>query len=591
MNKKMSLSFTKALPIFFILQVAILITLMKLSERIKAKSKVRIPSNVSAIMIKIFYVLFIIGGFATTCMNFRDTYLYNLLILLLPSVLILLVVSNFSSKFTFATVIMWHYMLIAPEIKGDLISVTEGVHMTRTMVVYGRWLPELAHNPAYNPFPTIAFVRAALSFMTGLPWYSQITAWIILIAILIGFDSAIYVFSSKISLDNRVGIIAVIIFTLTPYLSITSHAYQVPATLFWLLSTYMLIQQLRSFQHRYAILATLFFFSAILTHPTAYIAMILPAAFLLVKYLGGIANFKLPKREYLNMTTTAMPILIIGLTRFAFESMYAYYVGKMFIDTIEDLALRIFLGEEIEIKSTLYEYGGVPFYQAFLWCITASLACALIIHDLMKKSVNPILFSLFLTACMFMGIGYVAAVIVRGTTQIHRGSYVAFTLLVPLAAMAVKRIIDTKSKPLVLALLLMIIFSSCLAINDPEFSPSAAKKVRGIPAEVGHSSIEDLIKASYIINFAKDLKVIDDLYLYSKNTVIYERVMHYGERIKMVYNRVGDALYKELYISGYTINDQPIYSINYILPIDYEKKLLTLNLIYCNGKEYILKPM
>lgn len=587
----MSLSFSNAILVFFALQVIVFLILLLLSEKIKAEGTFRIPHNVSAITIKVFYVLLIVGGLATTFMNFRDTLLYNSIILLTLLVLILLITSSFSSKLTLATAIMWHYMLMAPEIGGDFVSVTEGVHMTRTMVFYGRWLPELAHNPSYNPFPTMAFVRAALSLLTGLPWYNQGTGLLTLVIIIVAFDLALYIFSLKIFSDNRVGIIAIFIFALTPYLSITSHAYQVPATLLWFLSVYMLIQRLSFFQRKYSILAILFFISAILTHPTAYIEMVLPAVLLSVKYFGSIINLKKsPEIEYLHIKTMALLVIVIGLTRFVFESLYAYYVGGMFFNAVGDLVVRIFLGEEIEIKPTLYEYGGVSFYQAFLWSLTASLACALITQGFLKKSVNPILLSLFLTASIFIGLGYLTAVIVRGTTQIHRGSYVAFMLLVPLAALAMKKIMDSKSKPLVIMLSLIILLASCLGLNDPELSPSTAKKVRGILVETEGGSIEDIIKVSYITSFAKDLRVISDIALYSENTVVYERITFRGEKMKMVYSKIGDALYKTLYINGYTLRDKPIFPINYVLPEEFEERLSASNAIYCSGREIFFMP-
>ncbi|MEM0253545.1 MAG: hypothetical protein QXK78_03185 [Candidatus Bathyarchaeia archaeon] len=575
---------------FFALQVIVFLILLLLSEKIKAESKFSIPHNVSAITIKVFYVLLIIGGLATTFMNFRDTLLYNSIISLTPLVLILLITSSFSSKLTLATAIMWHYMLMAPEIGGDFVSVTEGVHMTRTMVFYGRWLPELAHNPSYNPFPTMAFVRAALSLLTGLPWYNQGTALLTLVIIIVAFDLAVHIFSSKIFSDSRVGIIAIFIFALTPYLSVTSHAYQVPATLLWFLSVYMLIQRLSSFQRKYSILAMLLFASAILTHTTAYIEMILPIVLLSLKYFGRIINLKSPEMEYPHIKTMALLIIVIGLTRFVFESLYAYYVGKMFFNTVGDLVVRIFLGEEIEIKPTLYEYGGVPFYQAFLWSLTASLACALIIQGFLKKSVNPVLLSLFLTASIFMGLGYLTAVIVRGATQIHRGSYAAFMLLVPSAALTMKKIMDAKSKPLVITLSLIMLLSSCLALNDPELSPNIAMRVRGIPEEARVGSLEDLIKASYITNFAKDLRVINNITLYSEDTLVYERVTAYGEKIKVVYSKIRDALYKTLYINGYTFRDKPIFTINCILPEEFEERCLAFNVIYSSGREVFFMP-
>jgi len=584
------LSFSSAILVFFVFQVLIFLVLLLLSERARIRSIFKIPPIVSAITVKVLYILLIIGVLATTFMNSRHTLLYNSLIVLTPPILVLLAASNSLSKLTLATAIMWHYMLVAPEIEGDFISVTEGTHMTRTMIFYGRWLPELAHNPSYNPFPTMAFIRAALSLLTGLPWYNWITSLSTLIAVLVTFDLAIYIFSSKTCSDSRVGILAVIVFALTPYLLVTSHAYQVPATLLWFLSAYMFVQMLRSFQHKYSILIILFFVSAVLTHPTAYIEMILPVSFLLVRYLGSIINLKHSEGRYSHVKTVAVAFIVIGLTRFAFVVSYEHYVGGMFFNTIRDLIVKIFLGEETEIKPTLYEYGGVPFYQAFLWSLTASLACALIIQSFLKRSMNPVLLSLFLTTSIFIGLGYLTALIIRSTTQIHRGSYVAFTLLVPLAALAMKKIMDSKSKPLVIALSLIILLAACLALNDPELSPSTAKKVRGIPVGNEGGSIEDLIKVSYITSFAKDLRVISDIALYSENTVVYERITFHGEKMKMVYSKIGDALYKTLYINGYTLGDKPIFPINYVLPEEFKGRLSASNAIYCSGREIFFMP-
>ncbi|MCX8205326.1 MAG: hypothetical protein N3H31_06720 [Candidatus Nezhaarchaeota archaeon] len=589
----MMLSFSIAIPIFLALQTVVFLVLMILPERVRAKSTFEIPPKVSMIIARAICALLMIGSSMTIFTNFKYSILYNFLVTLTPAMLIFLIASGFSSKLMPAIAIMWHYILAAPEIGGDFLSITEGVHMTRTMILHGRWLPELAHNPSYNPFPTVAFIRAALSLLTGIPWYNQFIALVILVAVLISFDLAIFVLSSKIASDRNAGILAVMIFALTPYLFVFSHAYQVPANLMWLLSVYMFIRSLSTAKRRYPFLVTLLFFSAILTHATAYIEMILPAVFLLVKYLGSAVNRAFPKTYYSHVVTMALLLIVIGLTRFIFESLYAYYLGKMFFGAVGDLVTKIFLGEELEARLTIYEYGGTPFYQAFLWSLTPSLACALIIQSFSKKSVNSILLSLFLTAFTFIGFGYVTAIAIRVSTQLYRGSYVAFSLLVPLAALAVKKIIDSRFKHLIIILSLVFLLASVFALNDPELSTDVAMKVRGIPEEVKdmRPSVADLIKVNYVMNFAEDIKVVSNIAFYSESTLVYERRTVYGEQIKTVFSKVGDALYKVLYINGYTVGDAPVFSISHVLPEELSDNASRFDIIYCSGKEvFFLTP-
>lgn len=581
----MSLSFSIAIPIFLLFQTAIFLALITLSKKIRTKDVFKIPSKIPVIIIRILYALLITGSLLTTFMSFRYNILYNYLVMLTPIVLLFLIASGFSHKMMLAIAIMWHYIIIAPEVESDFISITEGTHMTRTMILYGRWLPELAHNPSYNPFPTMDFIRTTLSLLTGIPWYNQFIALIMLIVVFIAFNLVVFILSSKMVSDNSVGILAIIILALTPYLLVTSHSYQVPANLMWLLSVYSLIRLLNIANHKYALLAILLFISAILTHATAYIAMMFPVVFLVIRHLGNTINNKVLVNNHSHIGTLTLILIIIGLFRFIYEEVYAQYIGKIYFVAARDLIVRIFMGEGLEAKLTLYEYGGTPFYQAFLWSLTASLACALIIQSFFERNVNSILLSLFLTASIFIGFGYITATIIETTTQLYRGSYVAFSLLVPLAALTVKKVLDSRSKCLLSVLFLTFLFASFLALNDPQLSPIVARKVKGIPEEVNTTSVADLIKVNYIMNFAENMRVVNNIALYSKTTLVYWRRTAFQEQIKTIFSRVGDALYKTLYMNGYTVGGHPTLTINYILPEELSENTSTFNIIYCSGEE------
>jgi hypothetical protein len=89
-------------------------------------------------------------------------------------------------------------MLIATGVPSDLLAITEGSHMARTMILHNEWIPEMAHNPSYNPFPTMAFIRASLSFLTGLPWFNRSLAYILSLTIFLAFDLAVFTLASRL---------------------------------------------------------------------------------------------------------------------------------------------------------------------------------------------------------------------------------------------------------------------------------------------------------------------------------------------------------------------------------------------------------
>jgi hypothetical protein len=399
-----------------------------------------------------------------------------------------------------------------------------------------------------------------LSLSTGIPWFDWGMAYILIVAVMLAFDLAIYVLTSRLSSDNSAGLLAIIIAALTPYLLVTSHAYQVPANAMWLLCILTFIKLLENVRRSDAISRIILFSSAILTHPTAYIAMMLPPIFLLVTWTFD--------REFLSkhphIKSASLSFIVIGMFRFIYEELYARYVGRMFFDAIKDLVSRTFIGEEFEPKLSLYEYGGIPFYQAFLWSLTASLAFALILYYTLKKSINPIIFSFFITASIFITIGYIMATMMSVGTNLYRGQYVAFSLLVPLAALTIKKILVPRSKYLVVAIALLFLLGSYLALSDPEISYRIAAKVRGIPEVIGSMgpTPADLMKAENIMSLMKDIRIANNLVFYSEASISYERVTTYGKYIPMIYGKIQDAWYKVLYIHGYTTKDTPIVSIN-----------------------------
>jgi len=595
------LTFTRAIPIFFIIQTVLFLALLKLAERTNknARIKVNISNKVLSTILKLLYITVLIGGVTTSLIEFRYTTMYNIVIITTPIVLILLLALGYESKLMLATAIMWHYMLIAPRMPKDLISITEGVHMTRTMILYGKWIPELAHNPSYNPFPTMAFVRAALALITSIPWYSWFIFITLIISTLIAYDLTIFILTSKLASSSSVGMLAIILTALTPYLLVTGHAHQVPANMMWLLSTYAMILVIKYAKRKYIFLAILLFFAAILTHPTAYIEILLPLTLLLSLYIKRIINKDRDISEKVSAIAFRQSIkifiiafFVLGSIRFAYEVGYVEYVGGSGIQAIKELLSRIFIGEGIEasrVSLSLYDYGGVPFYQAYLWSLSAAIAFALVLYHLLKRSIDiyQLLFSI--TAYIFITTGYIMGVFIRNlpTSGLYRGAYPAFSLLIPLSAIAIRKIL--KAKCLIVAVIIILFLASSFTLNDPELSPRMAAKIRGIPERIKlvRATLADIIEARTVMNFMEGFNIINNLKFYSENTICFIRRTALRGKLRVIYSDFKDAMYKLLYIYGYTKKDTLVVSINIVVPKEVPHIILNHNLIY-NSKDNMI---
>jgi hypothetical protein len=461
------------------------------------------------------------------------------------------------------------------------------------MVIYGKWLPELAHNPSYNPFPTMAFLRATLSYTTGIPWFSWFIAYTMLLITTLAFDLAVYSLALRATSSHNTAILAVIISALTPYLVVTGHAYQVPATIMWLLSIAILIKTLERPRKTDFIPIILLYVAAILTHATAYVVIVFPLMLALLKLVferKGV-NLKIPPL----VTTAIIIFLALGIFRVAYEELYAKYVYSLGYSGVEGLITRLltlFTGEEsIGFKLSLYDYKGIPFYQAFLWALTASSATAIVAYNVLRNSIDIIMLTFFVAGALFVGLGYLSAILTAVSTQLYRGAYVAFSFFIPLAAEAIRRVINSRKGSLALIIVFILAFSSFLATRDPEISPLYRLKSRDIPEEALTmvATQSDIVKANITANLVGEIKDFNDLMFFSKYSLRFERLTTYGGHIAMVYSRFGDALYKMLYIRGCTIGDAPMANINVVDPSNLSISVANYSIVINFEDEIVFK--
>jgi len=591
------LTFSRAIPLFFVTQTLLFLLLLTASDKKANNNGLRIPGKIQSLIASFLYMILVLGNALTILGGFRYSFAYNIVVTTTPAILILLLATTPLPKRLFALMLLWHTMLLGLEAPLDMLSITEGVHMTRTMAIYGRWIPELAHNPSYNPFPTMAFIRTALSYVTGIPWFHWFLAFAILIVVALAFDLAVLTLTLKITSDYRIALLAVIVGALTPYLLVTGHAYQVPANIMWLLSVSLLIKALRAYKKSDIIPIALLYLSSILTHTTAYIVMVFPLILVLANRL--IKSDQNIREGYSRLMKIVIPtFLVMGIFRVVYEELYVRYIYKIGYGGVLELVNKIFailIGKESleDFKFSLYDFGGIPFYQAFLWALTASLASAALLYCVIKRrALNVILFTFFLTASLFIALGYLQATFVKITTQQYRSVYVSFSLLVPLAAIAVGKIISSRNKYLIVVVLAVFVVSSFLALRDPEISTIYRLKARGIPPEVLYMQPTqgDITKANIIIDSVKDVNIINFLAFYSSPSVRFERLTTCGRRIPMTYTKLTDAIYKLLYIYGYTVSDLPIVNINVVEPGKVGEDITLKSLMLNFGEDLVFTP-
>jgi len=565
------LSFTKALPLFLLIVVAVSI-LIQIIDRSKKSSVGFQNSKCNKAYIKglawAMYSISLLGAVLAwlTLAKVHMLYLFYVLAPLVPATLLLLEWRCGKISMAIASLILWYFMLEVPPIPRDFLFIVENVHMTRTMIFYGMWIPEKAHNTAYALFPTIAFTHAALSMITGMPWYNYFAIAPIFLAWTISLSVLTHLFvrttsNSNISIKTS---LTLILLTLIPQIYIFGHAYQIPAMIMWLISIIFFIRfTLHSNSLAEAFLSILTFTAAIITHPSSIVALGYMLAFSFVIFLSG--QFRIistsPKR-YSNKRISSLlaTLFTVFVVRAIYDTWYAVYVGQLGLSGITEL-IDFMLGYEKTyemLAPSIYDVSGIPFYYAYTWALIPGLALGKTLYDLaFKKKLELYELSYILTATIFVGLGFLWGAIIRGvTSQLYRASYVAFVFFIPVAVALGSGLRSKEARGI---LLLMIVVASAVILRDPEISLVGRLESRGIPLNIVdiQSDPSNIIQASIIVSRVEELGTLDYIGLYSTTQLKYGRITAYGKVLTQMYNPLADAMYKVLYIKGFTAKDAP----------------------------------
>ncbi len=469
-----------------------------------------------------------IGLCLTLLTNFRETIPYYA-ILMFTFIINIISILKYPSKTILSSFILLHFMLMSGKLPETMISIGEGQQMDRALALNNRWEFQWAHNPSYNPIPTIATISVILSEIVALKWYSSLLQLLVFIAWALAYDLAIYLLTLKLSGDERTALLAVPLIAITPETAIHQHPYQWSGNMLVLLATIMLIYLLHKRSSSLPITITLLFIGAILAHATGIIYLAILIAIYLVNVLIRNLNKTLVKEKppftfHKPMKILILFLLLIFFVRALYTSDYADYVLPNFANLYRgliDLLREAFMPETVTGEAhhiPLYERASVSSIQAYVWSFVISLSTAYIIHSLIKRSLRMLTLALYVCSILLLSISFLGYSIAKITSfyPLNRTVYTFIPLLVPMAAIVLARTIKAGPRKLwgIVALsTILFLLTAPIAAQDPNISPISYAEIREAPPiTIGPT---EMAKASIIAN------LVDNSYVNLGNKIIY----------------------------------------------------------------------
>jgi len=537
----MIISFTQALLAFAIIQILLyLLMLMVIDRKANISARESFVYKGSHALIgfldKISFIISVVGLILTLLMNFRETLPYFMILSLTLFINTLYVVLKGSSGYVLGSFILWHLMMYLNTAPAVDVGVGEGSAMVREMRLNDHWDFKWAHNPSYNPIPTVAFIQATLSRMTTMNWYSYNLGSVVFLAILITYDLAIYILTYTVTRDSRIALLSIPLVAITPETPIHQHLYQWSGNALILIATALLISIIRGERLQISIITIIFLFTgAILTHATGISYIFILITLLIMKF---VSKYLRDKEKIIKSFDTKWVARILGalililIVRSIYVSGYFTYIYPAFENVIRgliDLFKEFFMPSEEfggAAHIPLYERAGVPWIQAYVWSYALSIATAYILYSLIKNKINLIEFTLYFASAIFTSFAFIGYGLlkIQGFYWINRTTYVFIPLIYPLVAKTLFKLFkgatyfSTKTH-LIIALLGLMLFviATPIASQDPNISPLQYAKAREAP--IIELTYTDIIKANILIEKLRPEMNIR-LIMYSENNFV-----------------------------------------------------------------------
>jgi hypothetical protein len=536
----MAISFTQALLIFAVVQVPLYFTMLLAADREGGTPAPDVPRRaglgaIASIADKASFALSAAGLSLTLLADFRESVPYFVILSLALIMNALRIAVRGPSGLALASLILWHLMMYSGKAPAIDVAIGEGSEMVREMRLNDHWQFRWAHNPSYNPLPTVAFLQATLSRLTGANWYSYWLGQAVFLAILVAYDLAVYALAYAVTRDGRASLLSIPLVALTPETPIHQHPYQWGGNALVLIATALFLRAAGGEGARESLLAiAILFAGAILAHPTALSFPLLLASFLLILPLVRALPRPLrdralaAEREMRRLARFALITIIITTAAFMLRALltpgyaeYIYPAVRGALDGLANLARKLLslsglpsppgeAGGAVHVP--LYERAGVPWIRAYAWSYALAVATAYMLHALIRGRASLAELVLYATSAFFISAAYILYGLIKWTQfyWLNRTVYVFMPLVYPLAAKALVRILDglKRARPgchLLVALLGLALFAAVVPVAalDPNISPIQYAKVRQseiVPLEPG-----DFVEARLVLEMGDGL--------------------------------------------------------------------------------------
>ena len=537
------ITFSKALPLF-----AIMITAICTSLLLKSKPSLRKgyspPHRITLILT---FFLALLGAILTLALDFRESLPYYVMLIITTASITALSphIGPRGRGLLLCSILMWQLMILYDQVPEACIALGEGTQMTRFMVKNGVWEFGAAHNPSYNPLPTVAFIITALDYATSLPWYNWFLVFsVFYLSLIVAYDLTIFSLTKEVTGSSTAGILAILLLTLTPQTNPLMHPYQWSGNLLVLISSLMFIRAVskRKRARGAKICMIVSFASAILAHATAGMSTFLPFMAIMVGYfsLHALKSKEPSAIAVVNLRSsvlfTGALLLVIALARAVHTSGYVEYILPSLSAFFRELFFPEAIGPAGEAWYPLYERAGINPIQAYAWVLAPSLATALILTDLLKKKVEFWHLTLYVTAIVFIASAYLQAAFSHApTVKFNRLAYVWIPFMIPMGALALVRVLKGGRLIGVVSLALVLI-AAPIATHDPNVSWRQYAEIRGGRATL---SIADLTEAHSLLQLLDN--VSEKLYIRSLECKGYAYLPS-GERVEVLRNSLEEAL-------------------------------------------------
>jgi hypothetical protein len=603
----MAISFTQALLMFTFIQIPLYLLFLLLVEKkgsvsTKSFSRREGLSILITFMDKISFTLSAVGLFLTLLTSFRETTPYFIILSLVLLMNALYTILRRPSGFVLGSFILWHLMMYSGKVPAIDVAVGEGSAMLREMRLNDHWEFTWAHNPSYNPLPTIAFLQATLSRITSMDWYSYYLGEIVFLSILIVYDLAMYTLTYTITKDGGAALMSIPLVAITPETPVHQHPYQWSGNALVLIAAALLARAIEGEKLGINFAAIMLLFTgAILAHPTglSYIFLLISLLFI------AISRRLLHSRRLLASFNTRWLarisgiLLIILITRSIYVQGYLEYVYPSIESIVQGLVnlIREFFmpSEEIggAVHVPLYERAGTPWIQAYVWSYALSVATAYVLYSLIRGRVKLMEFTLYATCALFISITYIGYALFKMVQlyPLNRTSYVFIPFTYPLVVKALTKIfggltyVSSKAYFIIALLgLTLLVVTAPIAAEDPNISPIQYAKMR--QSEIVPLDLSDIVEATFILRVNERYAY----YMYSHSmykTGMYRLSTNPEERAVGIWYPVFTTKLKSAIELYSFLNKLQPPEMEVLTPSEWKNADFNMNLIYNSHRNFV----